>query len=402
MKNVTKILYHMIAWAMILPLCQASTKNVAELLLFSLGSALIAGICLLLRIRVKKPHWFIGSHLLGIAATIYGIGVLYGKGVLAFMLVLPIVWSLILRLLPAAAWLDNPSGIYVGTLVVVYVIHWIYKVPQYVKTMTVVATVLLFLIQQLYKNIDAADRFVDMRTMSTKINTKSVKSLSKQISLIYVGMMGSVLAILGVIGIDSVWQFLANVGDKIMRFIVSLIPEGEPPVYEQTFDKVNNNTGGGLDALAKESPIMQKIGEIFAFVGGIVILLAFAFLLIRGIVLLIRYFGTRQNETEEQLVREKLYVGKEKSVVKQRRLFRRTEQTPARKVRKIYKRNMQKLDDTDVRQFSYLNPEEQVGRLQAYRVDEATREEIKEIYERARYSAEKVTDADAKRMQAIM
>jgi len=181
-----------------------------------------------------------------------------------------------------------------------------------------------------------------------------------------------------------------------------LIPEGEPPVYEQTFDKVNNNTGGGLDALAKESPIMQKIGEIFAFVGGIVILLAFAFLLIRGIVLLIRYFGTRQNETEEQLVREKLYVGKEKSVVKQRRLFRRTEQTPARKVRKIYKRNMQKLDDTDVRQFSYLNPEEQVGRLQAYRVDEATREEIKEIYERARYSAEKVTDADAKRMQAIM
>ena len=327
---------------------------------------------------------------------------MYGKGVFAFLYVLTVFWSLILRVLPAAAWLENPSGIYVGALVVIYFIHWIYKAPQGVKTATVVATVVLFLLKQLYQNLDAADKFVDLRTMSTKINTKSVKSLSKQLSLIYVGMLGGILGILGVIGAEDVWNMLFKMGDKILRFIVSLIPEGEKPVYEKTFGTVNNGGAGGLDALAKESPIMQKIGEIFAFVGGIAIAVALLFLLIRGLVLLYRYFVSTKAETEEELVREKLYVGKEKSKVRKGRIFQRFEQNPTKKVRRIYKRNMQKLDQVDIRQFPYLNPEEQVEKLGSYKVEKETREEIKEIYERARYSTEKVTDADAKRMHTIM
>ena len=402
MKNITTICTHMITWGMVLFLAQTSADNVMQLFLFAVGNAMLAGLCFLIRLKVKKIGWFLLCHVTCMAGCIYLVGVMYGKGVFAFLYVLTVFWSLILRVLPAAAWLENPSGIYVGALVVIYFIHWIYKAPQGVKTATVVATVVLFLLKQLYQNLDAADKFVDLRTMSTKINTKSVKSLSKQLSLIYVGMLGGILGILGVIGAEDVWNMLFKMGDKILRFIVSLIPEGEKPVYEKTFGTVNNGGAGGLDALAKESPIMQKIGEIFAFVGGIAIAVALLFLLIRGLVLLYRYFVSTKAETEEELVREKLYVGKEKSKVRKGRIFQRFEQNPTKKVRRIYKRNMQKLDQVDIRQFPYLNPEEQVEKLGSYKVEKETREEIKEIYERARYSTEKVSDADVKRMQTIM
>jgi hypothetical protein len=313
-----------------------------------------------------------------------------------------IFWSILLRFLKAAKWLDNPNAIYVGTMVVVYFIHWVYKAPQYIKTVTVIATVVLFLLKQLYQNIDAADRFVDLRAVSTQMNTKSVKSLSKQLSLIYVGIMGVLLGTLGVIGIDSVWEFLGNMGNKLMRYLVSLIPEGKPPVHEQTFDKVNNNSVGGLEELAQESPIMQMIGEIVAYIGGVIIFCAFAFLLVRGIILLVRFFQNRENEVEEQLVREKLYVGKERTMLKRRRLFQREANTPAKKVRKIYKKEMSKLDEKSVAKFVYMNPEEQVDCIPTHRIDDNVKEEIRELYEKARYSAEVVSDVDVKRMNALM
>ena len=402
MKHGLRLAYHMIAWSMFLFLCQGAIKEEWTLILFGVISGLVAGVCYFLRRYVKKIGVFVGTHALFSVLCIYGIGVMYGNGVLAFMLILPIFWSVILRLLKAAQWLENPSGIYVGGLVVVYFIHWIYKVPQYIKTMTVVAAVVLFLVQLLYKNVDAADKFVDMRTMSTKMNTKSVKSLSKHISTLYVGALGCLLGILGIIGADGVWQFLAKVGDRVMRFLVSLIPQGEKPVYEQKFEGFNNNNGEGLEALAKENAIMQKIGEVIAFIGGIAIGLALVFLLIKGIIALVRYFNQRAEETEEDLVREKLYVGKEKSTIKKKSIWSRREHTQARKVRKIYKRNLSKLGEKELQGFPYLSPKEQVDKLPDPQVKPEEKTEVLEIYERARYSIEKVSDADAKRLQEIM
>ena len=134
----------MITWGMVLFLAQTSADNVMQLFLFAVGNAMLAGLCFLIRLKVKKIGWFLLCHVTCMAGCIYLVGVMYGKGVFAFLYVLTVFWSLILRVLPAAAWLENPSGIYVGALVVIYFIHWIYKAPQGVKTATVVATVVFF------------------------------------------------------------------------------------------------------------------------------------------------------------------------------------------------------------------------------------------------------------------
>jgi hypothetical protein len=144
------------------------------------------------------------------------------------------------------------------------------------------------------------------------------------------------------------------------------------------------------------------IGEIVAYIGGVIIFCAFAFLLVRGIILLVRFFQNRENEVEEQLVREKLYVGKERTMLKRRRLFQREANTPAKKVRKIYKKEMSKLDEKSVVKFVYMNPEEQVDCIPTHRIDDNVKEEIRELYEKARYSAEVVSDVDVKRMNALM
>ena len=147
---------------------------------------------------------------------------------------------------------------------------------------------------------------------------------------------------------------------------------------------------------------MRTIGKIIFWIIGIATAIILIFVIAVVISEMIERFGKKKAVKEERLIREKLYVGKEKKPLQKARGFQRPNLSAAKKVRKIYKRNLTKQEDKYLRRFPYQNPDEQLETLTEHLPEEKRREEIREIYERARYSEEAVTEADVKRIHHLM
>ena len=402
MKHALELLNHMVIWFLVMLFCNTALQSPMQLFLYGLASAFVAGVCYFWRLKVDKMSLFLLWHVVMLVLSFYVVGIFLRDGACAAVLIFSILYSCLIRFFAATAWLENPGRAYVIIAVLTYVVHWLYASLPYVKSWATIGIVLCFLCFVLYDSVVSIDKFVDMKSNAMKINTARVKGVSKKMSIIYVGTLGVLLSIFGLVKMDKVWDFLLWVGDKIMRFLAGFIPEGEPPMPESEKEPIESGMGDLFAELGKESPFMQKIGEGVAAIGGILIALVAIVFLIQGAIAIYRYFKNRQRDEEEILISEKLYEGNEKSGLGLGRLFQRLQLSPAQRIRKLYRRNMNKLDNKHVCKFPYMNPEEQTGTLSAYEVEKETREEIRELYEKARYSKEKVTEADVKRMHTII
>lgn len=404
MKLTMRILNHMVTWSVVMLLGSHMAQNPLEMVLFSLLGAALAVLGCIARLKMKNLWKFVAVHFLGAAIVIFSVGMLYGKVVFAILLLLPILWSALISLHPSMEWMEEPRGIYVGACVIIYVLSVIYFMPSYVGTWCVIATIFLYLNKLVFDKFEAADQFIEFGSLSSKINTISVRTLCKKMILIYVGMLTTVMTVLGIIGIDGVWSFLGKMLYKFMRFLGQFLPEGEPPIEPELPEiKPEQQPGENIfEEMAQENEIMQTIGEVFFGIVKIFTILVFIFVIVVVITEMIQRFGKKKVVKEERLIREKLYVGKEKKSLRKGRGFKRQDLTAAKKVRKIYKRNMTRQEDKYVRRFPYQNPDEQLDTVSSRLSGENAKEEIREIYERARYSEEHVTEADVKRIHHLM
>lgn len=404
MKLIMRFLNHMVTWSVVMLLGSHVAQSPGEMVLFSLIGASIAALGCFARLKIKSLLWFVVVHFLAATAVIFGVGMLYGNPVFAILLILSILWSALLSLHPAMEWMEEPKGIYVGTCVVMYVLSVIYDMPSYVGTWCVVATIFLYLNKLLFEKFEAADRFIEFGSLSSKIDTTSVRSLCKKMILIYVGMMTVVMTVLGFIGIDGVWEFIGKILYKFLQFLGQFLPKGEPPVEPQQPEMKPQEVPKEniFESMAQENQVMQTIGEIFFGIVKIFTILVFIFVIVVVISEMIQRFGKKKEVKEERLIREKLYVGKEKKTLRKDRGFKRQDLSAAKKVRKIYKRNMTRQEEKYVRRLPYQNPDEQLETVSRRLANEDAREEIREIYERARYSEEHVTEADVKRIHRLM
>ena len=404
MKLTTRILNHMVTWSTIFLIASNASKSSMELLIFSIISGVLAVLGCVARLKMTNLLWFIASHFLAVFVVVFGVGYQYGNLVFTFFLILPIVWSALLSLHPALEWLEEPRGIYLGVCIVVYVLSIIYFMPSYIGTWCVIATVFLYLNKMIFEKFEAADKFVDFGTLSSKIDTLSVKSLCKKMILIYIGMLTVVLTVLGCIGTGGLFPFLGKMLYRIMRFIGQFLPEGTMPVEPEKQDPLpeKKEEENIFEEMARENAAMRTIGKIIFWIIGIATAIILIFVIAVVISEMIERFGKKKAVKEERLIREKLYVGKEKKPLQKARGFQRPNLSAAKKVRKIYKRNLTKQEDKYLRRFPYQNPDEQLETLTEHLPEEKRREEIREIYERARYSEEAVTEADVKRIHHLM
>lgn len=403
MKFITRILNHMVTWSTIFLIASNASRTPMELIIFSIISGVLAVLGCVARLKITNLLWFIASHFLAAFGVLFFAGYLYGNPVFVFFLLLPIVWSALIGLHPAMEWMEEPKGIYLGACILVYVLSLIYFMPSYIGTWCVIATVFLYLNKMIFDKFEAADKFVDFGTLSSQIDTLSVKSLCKKMILIYIGMLTIVLTVLGCIGTGGLFPFLGRILYKVMRFIGQFLPEGTLPVEpEEELLPEKQEQEDALEGMRNENAAMQTIGKIFFWVVGIFTVIVVIFVVAVVISELIERFGKKKVVKEERLIREKLYVGKEKKTLRKGRGFQRPNLSAAKRVRKIYKRNLTKQQDKYLRRFPYQNPDEQLETLTEQLPEEARREEIREIYERARYSEETVTEADVKRIHNLM
>ena len=134
--------------------------------------------------------------------------------------------------------------------------------------------------------------------------------------------------------------------------------------------------------------------------------LAIVALVIWGIVTFMKkmyggFYKTRM-QAEDRLEVEKLKADKWTARGRRKENEGHTENNASRRIRKMYKKNMSKSGEKNLREFPYMTPGEQVQRREETYDFKGDSGEVRELYEKARYGKDAVTDSDVEKMRGIL
>lgn len=407
MKNIIKMLTHMVVWGTAMAIFFNNFGSQREMIVYSLGTAVLAAVCYLLRWKIKILWIFLASHLL---LAIGGFALIPVVGVVGWykvILLLMIAYSALLRFTPSMASLEKPCRAYISVLAIIYVSLFIYKGTTMAKEICFWSIIFLFLLKLLHENLEKMDNYVATRSLSAEIDEKKVKSLSTQLSLFYTGAIGALVGGIGLVSMDAIWKTIGGWLDAFIRFLVSLIPS-TTTMPETKVEQVTQEGGGllemlqGIDNQQTLPQLPEWVDQVMMVLTVVIILAILISAIVGAIIVAYRYFYSRTKKEEGEQVVEALDDVEKVGDKKKKRFFERFQRSPARRVRKIYKKNMRKLGIKQMARFSYMSPDEQVQVLHEKGYGENTVEEVRSLYEKARYGVDIVTNAEADRMRSIM
>lgn len=405
MKNIMKTLSHMMFWATSLLLCWALYDSQAQMIWYALATAVLAGISYWMRVKINKMWVFIVSHLAGVAGGVGLILILQLKIWYIGYLVLLALWSIILRCVTLARKFDQPGNLYLGFAASFHVIILIVGGNELAKGVSLCATILLFLLNLLYDNLQSADWFIEVRNLSEDGDARKASRVSKQISLLYTGGIGIILGLFTFVSMDGVWQAIKTGLYRLMGYLVRLLPLEDLPAAEEEIAEEGEQGLGMLEQMMEESErslfavIFDTIVPIALTIVVIVVVIALMIKMVKG---MYHSFYQKRAQEDDNLQVEKLKADKRVSRAKRRQNMRQLESNATRRIRKIYKKNMYKLGEQKLRDFPYMTPDEQVQKHKEVHSQTGDVTEVRDIYEKARYGKEMVTDADVERMRTIM
>ena len=371
---------------------------------YTLITMLLAVFLYGLRSKVESFLVFVGSHIL---LLLGGIFVIINATDYKWYVVIWCFWilySAIIRLAPAAEWLDEPVVIYVALLGIEYLLICVFELAVTVQWLSLISTFLVFLLYLLYGNLEAMDEFIYLGSFSSKVDEQGLRKMNRRISILYAGILGGLLAIAGMFRVDSLWQTILGWIRKFIRFLVSLIPitEQAPPEEEVEAEEEISNM---LQQVVPEQEISewrQLMQEIFRVVITLAIVGAIVVGIIYVVLYVYRHFYRKKDSQEGDKVVESLSFGKSVSKERKPRLSERIEKNPAKRIRRIYKKRLKRIGAKNTSSFWYMSPNEQVQLLRKQGVSEEIIAEIKDLYEKARYSEDLVTDTEVERMRTIL
>lgn len=404
MKQVIKIGTHVIiGGASMLALANAF-DSVWELLAYSLASMILGGVCCVIRQKEWSFWMFIGSHLLLVFGGVLGIAVADFRGWYLLIWITLILYSAIIRLVPQAHWLDEPELAYVVILILNYILVCALDGSARIQSVSILTVLLSFLLYLLYRNLDCMDEFIVLQGFSTKVDEQGVRKLNNRLSVLYTAVLGMILGLFSLFRGEKLWEVLAGLLKKVLRYLLSFLPITEQ-VQPEEKEEIKNGMGNMLHEMTEEqdpSMFMKILGEIMYVLFTILIVAGVIAAIVYAALYIYRNFYNKQSGRDENKVVEALSYGDKVTKEKKTRFFARGEQTPARRIRKIYKKNMKRLGAKRISGFSYMAPEEQVKLLREQGTDEDTVRKISALYEKARYSSDFVTDVEVDYMRRNM
>lgn len=405
MKTIMTLLTHILICFPILFLFENSLGGAWMTLLYGALTALAAVGCSLSRWRAKKIIWFLVSHVLLITG---GIVILPLAGLKTWYLIIwvaAILYSAILRLVPQAENLDAPGYLYVGTMLVVYLAAGALGGLVIAEKLSLWTAIFLFLINMLYSNLDEMEQFLQLQSLTDKPDEKKVTRINTKLSFIYTGVFGVILAIIGLNSMEGVKDKILQGLGALLRFIVSLLPlkEKAPAEEEQVMEQEGmQNLLQNLPEPSEQSRFQELIADILQGIVAVCIVALIIFILVRAAIIAYRHFYKQTTKEEDDRVIEK--ISQTEKITKKKRigLFEGIDRTPAKKIRKIYKKSMIKLGAKTVSRFRFLTPTEQVVLLREQGIGETDIREIRNIYEKARYYENVVTNEDVEKIRTML
>ena len=404
MRHVIRVVTHMIVSGTCMLLFAKTFESSWELAGYSFVAMLLAACLYGVRRNIKSFWIFMGCHLL----------LILGGGFLTVMLgthkwyvaiwCFWILYSSILRLVPAAYYMDEPRGLYVVVLIIEYFSICGLEGSLLAQRLNIISIGVVYLLYLLYRNLDSMDEFICVGSFSNKVDEQGIRKLNHRLTFLYIGILGTLLGVFGLFRVDGLWHTLSRWLRSLIRFLVSLLP-----IPEQIQPEVGAEMEQSMFQLLQEmvpekepSAWMQLLGEILRDIIVFVVVLGILVGVIRVAIRMYRHFYNKENREEGDKLIEALSFGAEITKERKPGFFERFERSPARRIRRIYKKSLKRVGAKRISSLAYMSPEEQVQFLRKQGRSEEAIDEIKTLYEKARYSKDVVKETEAERMRAIL
>lgn len=401
MKNVIKIATHMLISGSSVLLFVRLFHSSWELAGYCLMTMLLAVLLCTLRSKVESFWVFVGSHFVLLFGGSFLISIVgFYKWYIAIWCFW-ILYSVILRLAPVAEGLEEPTLSYVLILGLEYFCACVFIKSNMAQSLYLIATAIVFLLYLLYRNLESVDEFIMVGGFSNKEDEQGIRSLNHRLSTLYIGIMGVLLAIFSLFRVDGVWRTIKSWIYTLLRYLARLIPITEQMRPKEEAEK-KEETVQFLQEMTEtqEIPIWAKVlSDIIRDVVVILMVAVVIYAIVRGVIFVYRHFYNKRQYEDGDKVIESLSVGHEVAKKKKPVFFEGHEKSAVRRIRKIYKKCLKRTGAKRIPKFQYMTPDEQVELLRNQGMPEETIEEIKYLYEKARYSENLVTEKDVEQMR---
>lgn len=404
MKHLIRIVTHLIVTATGMLFFVNVFESPSKLAGYTLLTMLLATFLYILRNKAEAFWVFLGCHLALLFGGSFLIGVASAyKGYIAVWCFW-VVYSAILRLVPKARNLDEPGKPYIVVLVVEYLIISALELGTTLQYISLICTVFVFLLYLLYGNLKSMDEFIYLGGFSSAIDEQGIRKLNGRVSLLYTGILGVLLAVFGSFRIDGLWNTVSGWMRSFLRFLINLMPTPERPPVEETVE-AEKEASNMLQQIPSEHELpawRQLMQEIFrGFIAFIIITIIIVGIFYATMYVYRRFYNKKNREEGDKVIET---LSHDVRIKKERksRFFERFERNPAKRIRRIYRRGLQRKEPKNISAFWYMSPDEQVQFLRKQGMPEETISEIIALYEKARYSADSVTEEEAERMRAII
>lgn len=404
MRHVIRVVTHMIVSGTCMLFFAKAFESSWEIAGYSLISMLLVAFLYGLRQKTESFWMFIGSHVVLLLGGSFLIPMLDAYKWYIAIWCFWVIYSAILRLVPVAEYLDEPSVTYVIVLAIEYFGISILEGSMFAQRLSLIGTALVFLLYMYYRNLDSMDEFILVGSFSNKIDEQGIRKLNHRLSLLYTGILGALLAIFSLFRVDGLWQTILEWFRRLLRFLVSLLPMSEQMQPEEEAE-MKNEMSNLLQEMIPEQEMpawKQLLGEIVRGIIAFVIVAVIIAGIIYAAIYVYRHYYKKKNREEGDRVIEALSLGAEITKEKKPRFFERLERSPARRIRRIYKKSLKRVGAKHMPNLRYMSPEEQVQFLRKQGMPEEAIDEMKSLYEKARYSRELATESEAERMRAIL
>ena len=401
MKNVIKIATHMLVSGSSVVFFIHLFHSSWELAGYCLMTMMLGAFLAVLRDSMKSFGAFVASHF---ALLLGGSFVIAIVGLYKWYIAIWCFWilySAVLRLLPAAEYLNEPDTAYVIVLCLEYICACLFMKSGKAQSLYLIATAIVFLLYLLYRNLESVDEFIMVGGFSNKEDEQGIRSLNHRLSILYTGIMGVLLAIFSLFRVDGVWRTIKSWIYTLLRYLARLIPITEQMRPKEEAEK-KEETVQFLQEMTEtqEIPTWAKVlSDIIRDVVVILMVAVVIYAIVRGVIFVYRHFYNKRQYEDGDKVIESLSVGHEVAKKKKPVFFEGHEKSAVRRIRKIYKKCLKRTGAKRIPKFQYMTPDEQVELLRNQGMPEETIEEIKYLYEKARYSENLVTEKDVEQMR---
>ena len=404
MRHVIRVITHMIVSGTCMLFFAKAFESSWELAVYSLITMLLVAFLYGLRCKAESFWVFLGSHVVLLLGGIFLIPVFGAYKWYIVIWCFWIVYSAVLRLVPVAEYLDEPGVTYVVVLVIEYFGICFLEGSMEVRRLSLLGTALVFLLYMFYRNLESMDEFILMGSFSNKIDEQGIRKLNRRLSLLYIGMLGAFLATFSLFRLDGLRHTILGWLRSFVRFLVCLLP-----ISEEMRPKEEEEIEQGMSNLLQETIPEHELSEWRLLLQEIfrdIMTFLMVAIIIAGIIYAVsyvyRHFYKNKNREDGDRVIEALSFGAEITKEKKPRFFERFERSPVRRIRRIYKKSLKRAGAKHMPNLRYMSPDEQVQYLRKQGMSEEAIDEMKWLYEKARYSSELVTESEAERMRAIL